>query len=74
MKERMGQSHRGGRRVRVASTVDIRGWVDEDERDAEDIYKELCRRIDALDAVGKRCGDLLIQGGRCGSGSWGASV
>src|SRR5262249_54874388 len=63
-KGRMGRSPRRGRRFRVASPVDIRGWVDAEDLDAEGIYRELSCRINALDAVGKQCGELLLQGGR----------
>lgn len=52
------------RRLRVASTTDIRGWVDEDGLDAGHICEELSRRIDALDAVGERYPALSSQARR----------
>ena len=62
MKGPMARSPRGRRRFRVASPLDIRNWVT--EHAAEEVYEELCRRIDALDAVGKPWAEGFVQGGR----------
>jgi len=48
--------------LRVASPLDIRGWVT--QRDADGVYEKLCHRIDTLEAVGKPGAALFVQGGR----------
>lgn len=58
----MAPSRRRRRRLRSASPLDVRSWVT--GRAAPEVYKELSRRIDSLDAVAKPHAKFLLQGGR----------
>jgi len=58
----MARPPRGRRRFRVAAPLEIRKWVT--EAGADGVHEELCRRIDALDAVGKPWAEVFVPGGR----------
>lgn len=58
----MPPSRRRRRRLRSASPLDVRSWVT--GRAAPEVYAELSRRIDALDAVAQPHAEFLVQGGR----------
>jgi len=55
----MATSARKHRRIRVASPLDIRKWI----LDEEDVYEGLCRRIEALEAVAEPLAKLFVRFG-----------
>jgi len=57
----MARIARKRRRVRAASPLDIRKWVI--GLDEEEVYDELCRRVEALEFVAKPLAAVFIRGG-----------
>src|SRR5215467_9118197 len=62
MQGAMAVSPRRRRRSRVASPIELRNWVTYPAADG--VFKELCLRIDALEAVGKPWAELFLSGGQ----------